>query len=185
MRNRPYFLIMMNKIIISLIVIQIFLGLFHVGTGLDTWSQTGIFDAQFFFIFILGLGTYGVYRRWIQTENSQKWITGIFDHALLAGILSWFFSIPWWPTWERTLIIFMSTVFVVRFFLGILEFNTQKNILSGNWWLSSVFWNIATIVTLINSIYMAWIIMFTHSHWYFLWLFYGINWLFLWKREKE
>ena len=83
---------MINTFIPYLIFAQICIGLFHAGIGLSMYPTI---DPQYFFILSLALLTLGVYLRIRHTPVLDRSWEIIFEHAILIGILAWFFHTPW------------------------------------------------------------------------------------------
>jgi hypothetical protein len=66
-----------------------------MGTGLEIWKLTAIYNPQTLFILILALATLCVYMRLQSTPTQERSWKIIFEHAILIGIIAWFFYDPW------------------------------------------------------------------------------------------
>jgi hypothetical protein len=66
-----------------------------VGTGLEAWKNTAIFNYQTLFILILACSTLGVYLRLQDTPTENRSWKILFEHAILIGTVAWFFYEPW------------------------------------------------------------------------------------------
>jgi len=174
---------MIQKLIPYIIWTQILVWLFYVWIGLEEWQNLGIYDNQTLYLFALSLWTLAVYIRLIQTPLETRSFKIIFEHAVLIGMISWLFYTPWWNGWEVFWVIFISANLGIVLLLTILETQLQKNFWWGNWNIPEYFWKIWWLLTLINSITLPLIFVLLHESLSIIWVFYGINWVFLWKED--
>lgn len=174
---------MIQALIPYIIWAQICIGLFHAGIGIEEWRNVGIYDSQTLFLLCLGLGTFIVYSRLKSLSIIDRSFSIIFQHAVFIGTIAWFFYEPWWQWWEVFLVVFISISVGLAILSRIIE--SQFHILLGwwNWGISDVFWKLGSLLTLINTITIPLIFIFSHENLSSVWLFFGINWLFLWKEE--
>lgn len=174
---------MINSLLPYLIVLQICVGLFHAGMGLDYYHRTNILDIQNFFILALALSTLWVYFRIRSTSPEHRSWKIIFEHAIFIGVLAWFFHETWWSDWELFLVFFLSINTVILLLILIFESQFWPLIGYRNWWISDFFWSIGSFLTLINCISLSLIFIFTYESLATIWIFFGVSWFFLWKQD--
>ncbi|MBP6921390.1 hypothetical protein KBB89_02490 [Candidatus Gracilibacteria bacterium] len=174
---------MIQKLIPYIIGGQFCIGLFHAGFGIEQWLDSGIFDTQTLFIFFLALGTLLVYRRLLGIPISDRGFSIIFQHAILIGIITWFFYQSWGNSWELFLVVFLSLNTALSLIFITIESQIHISIGGGNWGIPDNFWKLGTLLTLINTITIPLIFIILHQSLSIIWIFFGINWLFLWKEE--
>ena len=174
---------MIQKLIPYIILAQICIGLFHAGIGVERWNQAGIYDSQSLFLLALAVGTFLIYKRLRSIPISGRSLSIIFQHAIFIGTLAWFFYEPWGNGWEVFLVIFLSINICLTILLMIIESQFHISIGGGNWGIPEIFWRLWSLLTLINTISIPLIFIFLHESLATVWVFFGINWLFLWKEE--
>jgi hypothetical protein len=81
------------------------------------------------------------------------------------------------------LITFISVNIWCTVLVKIMESQFHILIGGGNWGIPDMFWRLWSLLTLINTITIPLIFIFLHQNLSSVWLFFGINWLFLWKEE--
>lgn len=174
---------MIKKLIPYLIGLQICVWLFHIGIGLEIWKFTAIFNYQSLFIFLLGCATLWVYLRLRNTPIENRSWKIIFEHAILIGIIAWFFYDPWGFEWEIYLVAYLTINIVLL--LLIIIFESQYGLLTwgSNWWIPDFLWKIWSLVSLLNTITLPLIFILTHESLAVIWLFFGVSWVFLWKED--
>lgn len=174
---------MLQKVIPYIILLQICLWLFHAGMGIENWRHFWVYDSQTLFILTLSIGTLAVYLRLKNLNPWDKSFKIIFEHAILIGMIMWFFYHPWWQDWEWFILIFTSANIAIL--LLILIFESQFHTLYGawNWWIPDFFWKLGWFLTLINTVTIPLIFILLNQSLSTLWVFFGINWVFLWKEE--
>lgn len=176
---------MIQKLIPYIILAQIFIGLFHAGMGIEQFRNIGIYDSQTLFLLILGIGTMLVYERLAGIPIQERSLSIIFQHAIFIAMISWFFYEPWGYFWEMFLVIFLSVNICIVILLMIVESQFHIFIGGGNWSIPDVFWKLWSLLTLINTITLPLAFILLHENLSPVWLFYGINWVFLWKENFE
>lgn len=174
---------MLQQLIPYIIWVQILVGFFHLGMGIDEWRNIGTFDTQTLFLLSLGLGTWVVYLRLKKTPIETRSFKIIFEHAVFIGMITWLFYHPWWEDWELFLIIFMSINLGIVLLLMIFEKQFERNFWGWNWWIPDYFWRIGSLLTLINTITIPAIFILLNESLMLVWVFFGINWVFLWKED--
>lgn len=173
---------MLEKIIHSIIFLQIFVWLFHAWIGIEEWRNFNTYDSQTLFILFLSLGGLAVYLRLKNTPQEWRSINMIFEQATLIGIICWFFYQSWWSDWEVFLLIFTIFSLLGSIIFGTIQSQTQNLVGWGNWGLPDYFWWLWSILTLINTISISLIFILLHQDLSSLWIFFGISWIFLWKK---
>lgn len=174
---------MIQKLIPYIIAWQFCIWLFHVGIGLEQWLDIGIYDSQTLFLLCLALWTFLVYSRISAITVWNRGFSIIFQHAVLIGIITWLFYEPWWGFWELFLVVFLSlNVWISLIFMAV-ESQLHISIGGGNWWIPDNFWKLGTLLTLINTLTIPLIFIILHQNLSLIWVFFGINWVFLWKVE--
>lgn len=174
---------MLQKLIPYIIGGQICVWLFHAWTWLEQWLDIGIYDSQTLFLLALALGTLLVYSRLSGIPVINRSFSIIFQHAVFIGMITWFFYEPWGYFWEIFLVIFLSVNVWLSLVFMITESQLHFSIWWWNWWIPDYFWKLWTLLTLINTITIPLIFIFLHQELSIIWIFFGINWLFLWKEE--
>lgn len=176
---------MIKKLIPYIIYAQICIGLFHAGMGIDWWLKMGIYDSQTLFLLMLGIGTFLVYKRLESVHMLYRSFSVIFQHAIFIGVIAWFFYEPWGYFWEISLVVFLTVNIVLAILFLIIESQFHSSIGGGDWGIPDIFWKLGSLLTLINTITIPLIFIFLHESLAIIWIFYGINWLFLWKGSYE
>lgn len=174
---------MIQKLIPYIILGQIFIGFFHAGIGIELWRNTGIYDSQTLFLLALAVGTFFIYKRLGSLPIWERSLSVIFQHAIFIGTIAWFFYEPWGSDWEVFLVIFLSVNIFLTILFMIIESQFHISIGGGNWGIPDIFWRLSSLLTLINTITIPLIFIFLHESLSTVWIFFGINWLFLWKEE--
>lgn len=174
---------MIQTLIPYIIWAQICIGLFHAGIGIEEWRNVGVYDSQTLFLLSLALGTFVVYMRLKTLSIADRSFSIIFQHAVFIGAIAWFFYEPWGQWWEVFLVLFISINIGLSILSRIIESQFHISIGGWNWGISDVFWKLWSLLTLINTITIPLIFIFSHESLSSVWLFFGINWLFLWKEE--
>lgn len=174
---------MIQKLISYIIGWQFCIGLFHAGIGLEEWLDIGIYDSQTLFLLILAFGTYIVHRRLSGIPLWNRSFSIIFQHAVLIGMITWFFYEPWGDFWETFLVFFLSINIIFSLIFIMIESQLHISIGWWNWWIPDNFWKLGTLLTLINTITIPLIFVILHRDLSIIWIFFGINWVFLWKEE--
>jgi len=177
------FFSMIQKLIPYIIWGQLLVGLFHAWMGLESWLDIGIYDPQTLFLFMLAIGTFLVYKRLSGIPIFSRSFSIIFQHAVFIGLITWFFYEPWGYFWEVFLVVFLSVNVWLSLLFMIIESQLHFSIWGGNWWIPDYFWKLGSLLTLINTITIPLIFIFLHQDLSIVWIFFGINWLFLWKEE--
>lgn len=85
----------MPNIIPYFITLQILIGLFHAGVGVDNFLRTGIYDYQTVFLLILSIGTLLVHIRLKKIPVPDRSLGIIFEHAVFMGGITWLFCRGW------------------------------------------------------------------------------------------
>lgn len=174
---------MIQKLIPYVIGFQIFVGLFHAGIGVEEWRHSGIYDNQTLFLLSLSLGTLMVYLRLKNMPIQTRSLSVIFEHSIFLGMIAWFFYHPWWTDWEVFFVFFLSINVGILLLLMIFESQFQRNFWAWNWWIPDFFWKLGSFLTLINTITIPLIFVILHENLSIVWIFFGINWIFLWKED--
>ena len=174
---------MISKLIPYIIWAQICIGLFYAGMGIEQWRSLGFYDSESLFLLSLAVGTLIVYKRLKSIPIQERSFSIIFQHAIFIGIIAWFFYKPWGDGWEMFLITFISVNIWCTVLVKIMESQFHILIGGGNWGIPDMFWRLWSLLTLINTITIPLIFIFLHQNLSSVWLFFGINWLFLWKEE--
>lgn len=174
---------MFQKITPYIILIQICLWLFHAGMGIESWRHFWVYDSQTIFILCLSIGTLAVYLRLKNLLPGERSFKIIFEHAILIGMIMWLFYSPWGEWWDIFIIIFTSINTAILLFIMIFE--SQFHTLYGawNWWIPDFFWKLGWFLTLINTVTIPLVFILSHENLSSIWVFFGINWVFLWKEE--
>lgn len=174
---------MIQKLIPYIIWGQLCIGLFDAGIWLEQWLDVRIYDPQTLFLFSLAVGTLFVYLRLSGISLINRSFSIIFQHAVFIGMITWFFYEPWGYFWEVFLITFLSVNLGLALIFTMIESQIHFSIWGGNWWIPDSFWKFGSLLTLINTITIPLIFIFLHQELSIIWIFFGINWLFLWKEE--
>lgn len=174
---------MIQQLIPYIILGQICVGLFHAGIGLEEWRSVGIYDSQTLFLLALALATLVVYIRLKYLQIPERSFSIIFQHAVFIGTVAWFFYEPWWQGWEMFLVSFISINLGIAILLNIVESQFHISVGGWNWDIPDMFWRLWALLTLINTITIPLIFIFSHESLSSVWFFFGLNWLFLWKEE--
>jgi len=174
---------MIQRLIPYIILGQMCVWLFHAGIGIEEWRNTGIYDSQTLFLLALALATFIVYIRLKYLAITERSFSIIFQHAVFIGTVAWFFYEPWWASWEVFLVFFIFINLVISILLRIIESQFHVFLGGGNWDIPDMFWRLWSLLTLINTITIPLIFIFSHESLSSVWLFFGLNWLFLWKEE--
>jgi len=174
---------MIQKLIPYIIWAQICVGLFYAGMGIEWWRNIGFYDPETLFLLALAIGTLIVYKRLKHIPIQERSFSIIFQHAILIGIIAWFFYKPWGDGWEIFLVTFLSINLIFAVLIQSIESQFHILIGGGNWGIPDTFWRLGSLLTLINTITIPLIFIFLHENLSLVWLFFGINWLFLWKEE--
>lgn len=172
---------MIQKIIPYIILGQILIWLFHLGIGIEEWRNIHVFDSQTLFILFLGLGSGAIYLHLKSLSAEERTLKIVFEHALLLWIISWFFYHSWWNNWEVLLLIFIVISLVGILITSILESQLGKSSPKTTF-IPDYFWWIGSLLTLINTISISLIFILLREELSTLWIFFGISWLFLWKK---
>jgi hypothetical protein len=115
----------------------------------------------------------------------DRWVGIFFEHALLMGVITWFFYSAWGYDWEIFLIIFTALSLTGALMIRIYE-HQYHTILGGwNWQINDIFWSFGLIVSLTNTVLMSLLCTFFYVPLSFMWVFFGISWVFLWKNELK
>lgn len=174
---------MIQRLIPYIIGWQFCIGLFHAGIGIEQWLDIGIYDSQTLFLLCLALWTFLVYNRLLGIPVWNRSFSIIFQHAVLIGIITWFFYEPWGDFWEIFLVVFLSLNMAFSLIFMMIESQLHISIGGGNWWIPDNIWKLGTLLTLINTITIPLIFVTLHQNLSIIWIFFGINWVFLWKQE--
>lgn len=174
---------MIQRLIPYIIGWQFCIGLFHAGIGIEQWLDIGIYDSQTLFLLCLALWTFLVYNRLLGIPVWNRSFSIIFQHAVLIGIITWFFYEPWGDFWEVFLVVFLSLNMAFSLIFMMIESQLHTAIGGWNWWIPDNFWKLGTLLTLINTITVPLIFVVLHQNLSMIWIFFGINWVFLWKEE--
>lgn len=174
---------MIQRLIPYIIGWQFCIGLFHAGIGIEQWLDIGIYDSQTLFLLCLALWTFLVYNRLLGIPVWNRSFSIIFQHAVLIGIITWFFYEPWGDFWEVFLVTFLSINVGLSLIFMMVESQLHTAIGGWNWWIPDNFWKLGTLLTLINTITVPLIFVVLHQNLSMIWIFFGINWVFLWKEE--
>lgn len=174
---------MIQKLIPYIIGWQFCIGLFHAGIGIEEWLDIGIYDSQTLFLLCLALGTFLVYSRLSGIPVQNRGFSIIFQHAVLIGMITWFFYEPWGDFWEMFLVVFLSLNTGISLIFMMIESQLHISVWGGNWWVPDTFWKLGTLLTLINTITIPFIFVILYQNLSMVWIFFGINWVFLWKEE--
>ena len=142
-----------------------------------------IYDSQTLFLLCLALWTFLVYNRLLGIPVWNRSFSIIFQHAVLIGIITWFFYEPWGDFWEVFLVVFLSLNMAFSLIFMMIESQLHTAIGGWNWWIPDNFWKLGTLLTLINTITVPLIFVVLHQNLSMIWIFFGINWVFLWKEE--
>lgn len=174
---------MIQRLIPYIIGWQFCIGLFHAGIGIEQWLDIGIYDSQTLFLLCLALWTFLVYNRLLGIPVGNRSFSIIFQHAVLIGIITWFFYEPWGNSWEVFLVTFLSINVGLSLISMMIESQLHIAIGGWNWWIPDSFWKLGTLLTLINTITIPLIFVILNQNLSIIWIFFGINWVFLWKEE--
>ncbi|MBP7806367.1 hypothetical protein KA057_01660 [Candidatus Gracilibacteria bacterium] len=174
---------MIQRLIPYIILGQMCVGLFHAGIGIEEWRNTGIYDSQTLFLLALAVATLIVYIRLRCLTILERSFSIIFQHAAFIGTVAWFFYEPWGASWEVFLVFFIFINLIISIVLRIVESQFHISVGGGNWDIPDMFWRLGSLLTLINTITIPLIFIFSHESLSSVWLFFGLNWLFLWKEE--
>lgn len=174
---------MIQKLIPYIIGWQFCIGLFHAGIGIEQWLDIGIYDSQTLFLLCLALWTFLVYNRLLGIPVWNRSFSIIFQHAVLIGMITWFFYEPWGDWWEVFLVTFLSINVGLSLIFMMIESQLHIAIGGWNWWIPDNFWKLGTLLTLINTITIPLIFIILNQNLSIIWIFFGINWVFLWKEE--
>lgn len=174
---------MIQKLIPYIIGWQFCIGLFHAGIGLEQWLDIGVYDSQTLFLLCLALWTFLVYSRLSGIPVQNRSFSIIFQHAVLIGMITWFFYEPWGGFWEMFLVVFLSLNMGLSLIFMMIESQLHISVWGWNWWIPDTFWKLGTLLTLINTITIPFIFVILYQNLSMVWIFFGINWVFLWKEE--
>lgn len=164
-----------------LIFIQISVWLFHTGIGVETWLHNGVYDSQSLFLLCLSLGTFVAFIRFENMSESENSLKKLSEHMIFLGMIMWLFYHSWSSWWEVFLISFMSIFLGVFIILSILESQLGTYIWAWKLALPNYFWRVGAFLTLVNTITISLIFILLHEKLDTLWVFFAINWIFLWK----
>lgn len=176
---------MIQRLIPYIIGWQFCIGFFHAGIGLWNWINRGFYDSQTLFLLCLALGTYLIYRRISGIPMWERSFSIIFQHAVFIAVISWFFYEPWWYFWEIFLMSFFTINIILSLVFTIIESQMHIKIGWGNWWIPDIVWKFGNILTLLNTITIPLIYVILHENLSIIWIFFGINWVFLWKENNQ
>jgi hypothetical protein len=174
---------MIQRLIPYIIGWQFCIGLFHAGIGIEQWLDIGIYDSQTLFLLCLALWTFLVYNRLLGIPVGNRSFSIIFQHAVLIGMITWFFYEPWGDSWEVFLVTFLSINVGLSLIFMMIESQLHTAIGGWDWGIPDNFWKLGTLLTLINTITVPLIFVILHQNLSIIWIFFGINWAFLWKEE--
>lgn len=174
---------MIQKLIPYIILSQILVGLFHVWIGLEEWRHTGIYDTQTCFLLTLGVGSFLVYIRLRFMPVSKRSLQIIFEHAVFIWMITWLFYKPWWDNWEIFLVIFITINIILSLFFNIIKWQLGNIFSLKTFWFPDSLWKIWCLLTLINTITLPPILVLLNQNLSFVWIFFWVNWIFLWKQD--
>ena len=135
------------------------------------------------FLLCLALWTFLVYNRLLGIPVWNRSFSIIFQHAVLIGIITWFFYEPWGDSWEVFLVTFLSINVGLSLIFMMIESQLHTAIGGWNWWIPDSFWKLGTLLTLINTITIPLIFVILNQDLSIIWIFFFFFLVFLWKEE--
>lgn len=175
------FFSMIQQFFPYLIFIQVSVWLFHAGIGVETWLHNWVYDSQSLFLLFLSLGTFVTFIRFENMPENENSLKKLSEHMIFLGMIMWLFYRSWSAWWEVFLISFMAIFLGVFIILSILESQLGAYIWAWKLTLPDYFWKIGAFLTLVNTITISLIFILLHEKLDSLWVFFAINWIFLWK----